>query len=127
MLLILVASKLEMYITYAKYARSTLCPPPQVLILSLSDILSFYKEEMAGEQANFVHERAKVTNQSVADALFDTVNDAISSAATAREMLKGTLEGDICEVVMGTYARWHLVEARYRLGEIIGDDIRELL
>lgn len=82
---------------------------------------------MAGEKTNFVHERAKVNNQSVADALYDTVNDAIASAVTTREMLKGTPEGDICQAVMGTYARWHLVEPRYRLGEIIGDGIQELL
>lgn len=101
--------------------------PPHKLNFTPSDILSFYKEELAGEQTNFVHERAKVNSQSVTDALYDTVNDAITSAVATREMLKGTLEGDICEAVMGAYAQWHLVEPRYRLGEIIGNDIKELL
>lgn len=96
-------------------------------ILYANDVLSFYKEEIAGEQANFIHDRAAVTGRSVTDALDDTVDDAITATLAAREALRGTPEGEACEAVMAGYVRFHFLDGRYRLRELLGSDVDSLM
>ena len=95
--------------------------------LRCSDVLSFYKEEIAGEQPNFIHDRAAVTGRSVAEALSDTVDDAITATLAAREVLRGTPEGEACEAVMAGYVRFHFLAGRYRLRELLGSDVDSLI
>lgn len=95
--------------------------------VNFSDLCSFYKEELAGETENFVHERARVTGKSVPEALSDTVDEAIASTLAARKILGDTPEGEVCEAVMAGYTRFHLVEARYRLSELFGSDVEALM
>ena len=53
---------------------------------SLSDILSFYKEEMAGETDNYVHDRARIVKKSTSSVLNDVVKDVIASVERSRKI-----------------------------------------
>lgn len=54
-----------------------------------NDILSFHKEELAGETDNYVHLRAKVTGDKPLQVVKDLVDDALSTAAEIEKILHG--------------------------------------
>ena len=57
-----------------------------------SDILSFYKEEIAGERHNFVHDRARVTDKDAAGVLNDILDEVVGAVTRARSILRGAKE-----------------------------------
>jgi hypothetical protein len=87
-----------------------------------SDIFSFYKEEIAEETANFVHERAAVTDKDIYGVLFDLVDEAVAVTRNARDVLVGSKERDAWERFATGYLAFHRHTPRYRLGDILEDE-----
>ncbi|KIP01167.1 hypothetical protein PHLGIDRAFT_80906 [Phlebiopsis gigantea 11061_1 CR5-6] len=88
----------------------------------VNDIFSFYKEELAHETKNFVHDRAFVTNKDVASALYDIVDETVVATNNVRQILVGEKEKQTWETFINTYLAFHLETPRYRLHEILGDE-----
>ena len=109
------------FLNYAKYV-------PQhdmftTLRLSLlSDILSFYKEELAGERSNFVHDRAVVTGQTVSEVLSGLLEEVVASVERARVLLKGAKEKETWERFITGYVAFHFYSPRYRLIDLTGSE-----
>ena len=89
------------------------------LIISLSDVLSFYKEELAGERDNYVHDRALVTDKSISMVLTELVNELVESIERARSILKGEKEKEAWERLLAGYVAYHYTTPRYRLAELL--------
>ena len=86
-----------------------------------SDIFSFYKEEIAHETANFIHERAAVTEKDVSVALLDVVNEAAATVHKAHVILTGEMEKQAWERFIAGYVAFHRRSPRYQLDELFGD------
>lgn len=84
-----------------------------------NDILSFYKEQLAGEDNNFVHMRAKSSGRSLADTLEELVEESL----VVKERVEKTLEPfpehltSWRQFVKG-YIDFHSVSSRYRLRQL---------
>ncbi len=88
-------------------------------VIQHSDVLSFYKEELAGERDNYVHDRALVTGKSIATVLTDLVNEIVESIERARSILKGEKEREAWESLLSGYVAYHYSTRRYRLAELL--------
>lgn len=86
---------------------------------SNSDILSFYKEEVAGEKHNFVHDRARVTGKDVQTVLLDILEEVIGAVQRARAILQGEREKEIWERFLAGYVAFHFLSPRYKLAQLI--------
>jgi len=88
-------------------------------IAAVNDLLSFYKEELAGETATFIHTRAAAEGRTPLDVLA-AISDEL---CTASHNIAQTLEADPKAVEVwrmfeyGVVA-WHLENERYRLREL---------
>ncbi|GJE84889.1 terpene cyclase [Phanerochaete sordida] len=82
-----------------------------------NDLLSFYKEELAGETGNFIHSRARVSGKSVEDALMNTLDDAVDAVNRARKILRGD-ERQAWESFMEGYVMFHFLTPRYKLEKL---------
>ncbi|OCH85971.1 terpenoid synthase [Obba rivulosa] len=96
-------------------------PDAITFIGALNDILSFYKEELAGEVGNYISDRALVSGKPS----LETLREVIDEAVAARERIHDILgEGDIRDTwdafVTGAIA-FHVIDPRYRLQEILED------
>ncbi|KAF8504991.1 isoprenoid synthase domain-containing protein [Hysterangium stoloniferum] len=85
-----------------------------------NDLLSFYKEELAGEKDNYVHLRADAENLSPLEVLATIVEEM----RIARNTIHATLMVcppalDAWKVYEQGYLEWHLTSARYRLTELV--------
>ena len=87
-----------------------------------SDILSFYKEQIAGEKDNYIHNRASVLNKDVNDVLKDVVGDVASAVNRARSTLIGDEEKATWEKFLMGYAAFHYVTPRYKLRELLCEE-----
>ncbi|PPQ92635.1 hypothetical protein CVT25_007714 [Psilocybe cyanescens] len=66
-----------------------------VLYVNLTnDILSFYKEDLAGERNNYIYNRAHVTQKSALDALQDSIDETMDAHDRITEVLKDTAHGE---------------------------------
>lgn len=110
------------YLNYAKYGRRLLMMHTTDNERITSDILSFYKEELAGETANFVHDRAIVTGQTVPAILSGLLQEVVASVDRARVLLKGQMEKDTWERFIAGYVAFHFYSPRYRLIELTGTE-----
>jgi len=94
-------------------------PDAIIFIGYLNDILSFYKEEIAGEVGNYINDRALVSGKTS----LETLREVIDEAAAAGERIHSILgEGEIRDAwdafVTGAIA-FHVIDPRYRLQEIL--------
>lgn len=90
------------------------------LINLINDILSFYKEELAGEDDNFVHMRAKVTGVDVALALQSVCDETMQLIARISSTLSGTPEHlATFQGFISRYIRFHTSTTRYKLDELL--------
>lgn len=87
--------------------------------MTISDILSFYKEESAGETVNRIHLTAKCRGVQQSQVLQDIVNDAVVAHNNALSILKSN------ECAYQSYAAFsqgyvgfHAGLDRYRLKEL---------
>lgn len=65
--------------------------PRDILVLNtehVSDILSFYKEELAGEKDNYIHERALATGLPISSVLQELIMETISAVRRVRYVLQ---------------------------------------
>lgn len=62
-------------------------PDAMLYVRHVNDILSFYKEELVGERANYVHERAYVTGKSIPDTLRDLIDETVRAVEQVRDIL----------------------------------------
>ena len=83
-----------------------------------SDIFSFYKEELVGETANFIHDRAIAEGTSTAQALDVTIEETVQAAQNIRCALKDNKERAVWEGFMTNYVAFHYYTARYKLREL---------
>lgn len=84
-----------------------------------NDILSFYKEESAGETANYIHDRARYTGQSIEVALMDLVKETTALANRVRHILGEGVARDAWDSFTEGYLQFHVSNPRYRLREIL--------
>jgi len=87
-----------------------------------SDILSFYKEEMAGDTANYLTLMAASRGITKLDALHEIIDKAMQVHHNILECLKPYKEafGAYVSYFHG-YIQFHLVAPRYKLGEIMSE------
>jgi len=97
-------------------------PDVMLYISYVNDILSFYKEELAGETANYIHERAFVTGKSVPDTLYDVIDDTVAALERARDILGEGQARAAFENFAAGYIRVHTGNPRYRLQDIVGGE-----
>ena len=89
---------------------------------SCSDVLSFYKEELAGEKDNYIHSRARVMGQSPYVVLKDLADEVVAIAEQGRSILKGEKEREVWNVFVKGYAAFHYLSPRYQLSELLNGD-----
>ncbi len=89
--------------------------------LVCSDILSFYKEEVAGERGNYIHNRATVTQKDVNNVLMDVIGEVIEAVDRTQSVLRGKEEKETWDNFVTGYAAFHYATPRYRLTEILSD------
>ena len=87
-----------------------------------SDLCSFYKEELAQETANLVHDRAMVCGTDSVTSLKGITNDMIDAVVKTRIILDGHAEKGAWERFMGGYIAYHQLSPRYRLAEVLRND-----
>jgi hypothetical protein len=84
----------------------------------VNDILSFYKEELAGETVNYVHLLQAVRRK---ESGLEVVHDLIEEAVGLSEEIDALLIGDAKEMwecwKVG-YITYHLCDSRYKLSEL---------
>jgi hypothetical protein len=90
--------------------------------MGCSDVLSFYKEELAGETSNFISLRAKINKTSKLEELKTVVNDCVSAYRQIEQ-----LEHDFpatCGPLAPSwpaYLRSYLSVPRYKLLELLDE------
>jgi hypothetical protein len=95
-----------------------------LLTSPISDILSFYKEELVGEKDNYIHSRARVTNQLPHVVVKDVADEIELLIADTRSILKGEKEKQTWEIFMKGYIAFHYITPRYKLLELLdGEDV----
>ena len=91
----------------------------------VNDILSFYKEELAGETVNYVHLLRTVRQK---DTGLEVVHDLIDEAVRLSDEIDALLTGEAKEMWehwRTGYITYHLHDSRYKLSELClteGDD-----
>nr|BCX55502.1 sesquiterpene synthase [Phanerodontia chrysosporium] len=85
-----------------------------------NDILSFYKEELAGEKDNFVHDIMTVSELPAPGVLEGLVDAAAETVQRARLVLQDSEERKVFESMLEGYVAFHYTSPRYRLGDLSG-------
>ncbi|KAJ7117631.1 isoprenoid synthase domain-containing protein [Mycena epipterygia] len=89
-----------------------------------NDILSLYKEELAGETTNYIHVRAAYEERTALEVLQDVMDETIAAYECATLVLEGQGNSEAAwrDCARG-YITMHTTQARYRLAEIgIGEE-----
>ncbi|OCH89690.1 terpenoid synthase [Obba rivulosa] len=94
-------------------------PDAMLYVNYANDIMSFYKEEMAGETATYIQDRALATGKSRFAALYDLIEDTIAVVRRVRGILGEGRARDAWEAFVAGYIEFHTNNPRYRLAEII--------
>ncbi|KAI0343535.1 terpenoid synthase [Trametopsis cervina] len=97
-------------------------PETMIFLNYANDILSFYKEELAGERDNYIHDRSRITKEGVPAVLKHVVQEVVASVDRAREILKGEKEKETWERFLAAYVAYHYMSPRYRLAELVAAD-----
>ncbi|KAI0941721.1 terpene cyclase [Taiwanofungus camphoratus] len=95
-------------------------PDVMLFIGSVNDILSFYKEEIAGETGNYIHDRASITGKTASYTLREVVDETVAAVARIRSILGEGKARDAWEDFATGYISAHASIPRYRLQEVIG-------
>ena len=103
--------------------RTSYCvPQSQLTQLCPSDILSFYKEEMDGEEDNYIHERALASGSSTSGALQEVIDETVAAVKRVRGILGDGPGRAAWENFAAGYIRVHTDNPRYRLKDILGNE-----
>ncbi|KAI1793269.1 terpenoid synthase [Ganoderma leucocontextum] len=96
-------------------------PELELVTIGFNDILSFYKETLAGETDNYVHMRAAAEQKPAGAVLRELVEENLESWHKIKQ-LASAQSGlvDICVGYLMGYVEFHFKARRYRLHEIVG-------
>ena len=91
--------------------------------LYISDVLSFYKEELVGETSNYISLYARTNNINQMDAFKKTLDDTIDIYSNLEQLAQKypSVYGPQLAGWSG-YFRYHLTVPRYRLTELLDMD-----
>ncbi|KAF7350598.1 Terpenoid synthase [Mycena sanguinolenta] len=85
----------------------------------VNDILSFYKEELAGETTNYVHVRSKTSLKTPKQVLVEMVHEVGNIHTRVAATLAGHPEALAAWTTFETgYIAWHLSIERYKLSQL---------
>lgn len=84
-----------------------------------SDILSFYKEELAGEKGNYMGDRAITTGKPTLETIRDVIDETIIITERIRKILGEGPAREAWESFAKGWISYHTSSARYRLRELI--------
>ncbi|PIL22359.1 terpene synthase [Ganoderma sinense ZZ0214-1] len=96
-------------------------PEMELVTIGFNDILSFYKEELAGETDNYIHMRANAEQKPAVAILRELVEENLDSWYRIKQ-LAAVQSGlvDICVGYLMGYVEFHFKARRYRLHEVMG-------
>ncbi|KAF8629915.1 hypothetical protein AX15_003193 [Amanita polypyramis BW_CC] len=97
----------------------TALPPMLKFVEHTNDVLSFYKEELAGETSNYISMRAKINGTTKLEELKNTVADCVDAYQQIERL--GHEYPSVCGPLVSCwpgYMRFHLSAPRYRLLEL---------
>lgn len=97
-------------------------PDACLVIDYLNDILSFYKEELANELVNYIHDRALVTGASASSTLRNVICETVAASERVRAILGEGDARDAWDAFVKGYVKFHVDDPRYRLREVLGDE-----
>ncbi|KAA1475614.1 terpenoid synthase [Dentipellis sp. KUC8613] len=96
-------------------------PDMMTHICYANDILSFYKEELAGEEENLVYTLARCRGVHPSVALQEVIDDAVAAHRRVLETLMPHKAAFDCYVQFAQgYTGFHIASKRYRLDELQG-------
>ncbi|KAF5343626.1 hypothetical protein D9758_015442 [Tetrapyrgos nigripes] len=94
-------------------------PDLRIIINQVNDVLSFYKEEKAGDNANFISFLAESQQISKVEALQVAADRAIAAHENIMRILKPSKEAVECyQKFNHGYMAYHIYEKRYKLEEL---------
>jgi len=84
-----------------------------------NDLLSFYKEALAGDKSNYVSTRAFAENKPTELVLSEIANECITSQNTIRAVLSNNPDAlKAWKIYERGSVTWHLTQSRYRLQDL---------
>ncbi|KAK7683864.1 hypothetical protein QCA50_013242 [Cerrena zonata] len=89
-----------------------------------NDLLSFYKEALAGESDNFVNIYARLHGKTLHQTLEDIVDRLVQRDETVRAILGEGKARDAWDSFTSGYIQFHLIAPRYKLNESAVDLVR---
>ena len=92
-----------------------------MIITPASDVLSFYKEELAGETGNYMGDRVRVTHRPTEETFREAIDETIDAVDRIRSILGDGPARDAWESFAGGYLNFHTCNPRYRLDEVLLD------
>lgn len=96
-------------------------PDIMKFISHCNEVLSFYKEELSGEKANYVHMRSRTTGKSVLETLRDICSETIAYAKRLSIVLADSPTASaVLQRFISDYVGFHLSSPRYRLHDLLG-------
>jgi Trichodiene synthase (TRI5) len=86
----------------------------------VNDILSFYKEELAGEDDNYVHMRADLAGKGTIAALEEICEETLTEIGNITSTLAHDPEAaSVFNCYLCDYLRFHFSTTRYKLEELL--------
>jgi len=84
-----------------------------------NDLLSFHKEELAGETGTYIYNRAKNDNKS----RYETCEEIVAELGKARQTIHATLASNPAalktwKIWERGYVEWHIIQDRYRMKDL---------
>lgn len=92
-----------------------------------NDILSFYKEELANELSNYIHDHVIVTGIAPSDTLRNVIDESVSASERVRAILGEGDARDAWDAFVRGYIKFHIDDPRYRLRQLFGDNLRNVV
>ncbi|KAI0748882.1 isoprenoid synthase domain-containing protein [Fomes fomentarius] len=94
-------------------------PDFELIIVGINDILSFYKETLAGEKDNYVHMRARVERKPPIEVLRQLADEVLDSVRRLEELgaTQTGLDHIFDSFLMG-YIEFHFKARRYRMEDL---------
>ncbi|KAF8236723.1 terpenoid synthase [Tricholoma matsutake] len=88
-------------------------------ISAVNDFLSFHKEELGGEEANYIHNRAYMEGKTAMQVLGDMGRELLDVRASILAVLaKSPRSIEIWQNWERGYIAWHLAQDRYKLKDL---------
>ncbi|PCH34221.1 terpenoid synthase [Wolfiporia cocos MD-104 SS10] len=108
------------------------CPDERAFIRALpdtikflnhaNDIMSFYKEILAGDTGTYIYSRAQVTGKSLIETLHELIDETVVATKRARSLLDGEAAKSAWDSFVEGYIQFHVCDPRYRLKEFLNNE-----